>query len=108
MWINGVYELVCIALIFPIILRLAASETSPGPKMASLYRWLGDISYPLYIIHYPFIYLYIAVVKRHELDFLSSLPMALLLFFGSIALAHLLLRFYDLPIRKKLEKYALR
>lgn len=108
MWINGVYELVCIALIFPIILRLAASETNPGPKMTRLYRWLGDISYPLYIVHFPFVYLYIAVVKRHELDFLSSLPMALLLFFGSIALAHLLLRFYDLPIRKKLEKYALR
>ena len=37
-------------------------------------KFLGDISYPLYMVHYPFIYLYYAWVKNENLTFTESLP----------------------------------
>ncbi|MEN6444807.1 MAG: hypothetical protein ABFC98_02035, partial [Candidatus Cloacimonas sp.] len=40
----------------------------------NLCKFLGDISYPLYMVHYPFIYLYYAWVKHNNLTFGESLP----------------------------------
>lgn len=104
MWINGVYELVCVLAVFPLMILVAASEGNDSPRRLALCKWLGDISYPLYIIHYPFIYLYIAWVKTHNLSFADSSWAALLLFFGSIALAQILLKAYDLPVRRWLTR----
>ncbi len=103
-WINGLYEMLCVGLLFPTIVYLGASTEASHPKLIRLYKFLGDISYPLYIIHYPFIYLYIAWVKNEELTFAQSLPGALALFFGCIALAYLCLKLYDEPVRRWLSK----
>lgn len=100
MWINSIYELICVLLIFPILILIGASDNVTSTRQKALYRWLGDISYPLYIIHYPFIYLYIAWVKTHELSFLDSIGGALALFFGTIILADILLHIYDKPVRR--------
>lgn len=104
MWLNGIYELICCMLIFPLIVFLGAANSSIASGRSRLMRFLGDLSYPLYIIHYPFIYLYIAWVKTEELTFVASLPGALALFFGSILLAYVSNRVYDLPVRRWLEK----
>ena len=64
--------------------------------------FLGQISYPLYMVHYPFIYLYFAWVKNNELTFIQSLPGALGVVFGSILLAYACLKLYDIPVRKYL------
>ena len=69
---------------------------------------MGDISYPLYMVHYPFIYLYYAWVKNENLTFVQSLPGALALVIGSVILAYLCLKLYDEPVRKFLSKYLLR
>lgn len=103
-WINGLYELICVGLLFPTIVYLGASTPTSNPKLIRLYKFLGDISYPLYIVHYPFIYLYIAWVKNEKLTFLQSLPGALALFFGCITLAYLCLKVYDEPARRWLSK----
>jgi len=65
---------------------------------------LGDISYPLYMVHYPFIYLYYAWVKHNNLTFGESLPGALALLVDSVVLAYLSLKLYDEPVRKYLSK----
>lgn len=107
MWTNALYECLCVMLVFPALLWLGASDTSESPTMQRLFRLLGDISYPLYIIHYPFIYLYIAWVRTHNLTVGEAMPAACGLFFGCILLAYLLLKIYDLPLRKRLAGYAL-
>lgn len=103
-WLNGIYELLCIGVIFPLVVYWGASTSSPAGATTRLYRFLGDISYPLYIVHYPFVYLYIAWVKNNDLTFVQSLPRALSFFFRSIGLAYLLLKVYDEPIRSLLGK----
>ena len=71
-------------------------------------KFLGDISYPLYMVHYPFIYLYYAWVKNENLTFTESLPGALALVAGSVILAYLCLKLYDEPVRRFLTDRFLR
>ena len=91
-------------LAFPLIIYFAASEQIASPRLRQVCRSLGELSYPLYLVHYPFLYCYYAWVKNHEPSFVDSLPGALALFFGSIALAWLVLRLYDAPLRQWLAK----
>ncbi|MDY5814237.1 MAG: acyltransferase [Bacteroides sp.] len=103
-WMNGLYELVCVGLIFPSLVYVGASTSLQHSAAKRICRLLGDLSYPLYIIHYPFIYLYIAWVKNEELSFVQSLPGALTLFFGCIVLAWLCLKVFDEPVRRALTR----
>lgn len=103
-WMNGAYETVCFALIFPLIIILGASGRITDPVTDKVCRFLGQISYPLYMVHYPFIYFYFAWVKNENLSFEESLPGALAVVVGSILLAYACLKWYDEPVRRFLTK----
>lgn len=107
-WMNGLYDTLCFAVAFPLIVYIGASGEINGKFANKLCKFLGDISYPLYMVHYPFIYLYYAWVKNENLTFVQSLPGAAALFIGSILLAYLSLKLYDEPVRRFLTKYLLR
>jgi peptidoglycan/LPS O-acetylase OafA/YrhL len=100
LWMNGIYDTVCCVLFFPLILSLGASGKVTGRYTARVCKFLGDISYPLYMVHYPFIYLYYAWVKTEELSFRESLPGAVAVIVGSLVLAYICLKFYDTPVRR--------
>ncbi len=102
LWMNGLYDTLCFAFAFPLIVYIGASGTIKNKITTRICKFLGDISYPLYMVHYPFIYLYYAWVKNENLTFVKSLPGAIALFFGTIILAYLCLKFYDEPVRKRL------
>jgi peptidoglycan/LPS O-acetylase OafA/YrhL len=104
LWMNGIYDTVCCLVFFPMLVWLGASGKTTDGLTAGLCRFLGDISYPLYIVHYPFIYLYYAWVKNGDLTFEQSLPGAINVVAGSIVLAWVCLKFYDIPLRKWLTK----
>ncbi|MNL24120.1 Acyltransferase family protein [compost metagenome] len=89
-------------MIFPILVYLGASGKTSDKYTTQICKFLGDISYPLYTVHYPFIYLYYAWVKNHKLTFEESLPGAAAVLIGSIILAYISLKFYDIPVRKYL------
>ena len=57
---NGILEAVCVTLIFPILVRLGASGSTADHKSTAICNFLGRISYPLYMIHYPIMYLFYA------------------------------------------------
>ena len=102
LWMNGIYDSVCAILIFPMLVYLGASGKTTDKHSARICKFLGDISYPLYMVHYPFIYLYYAWVKNGNLTFQESFPGALGVVIGSIVLAYGCLKFYDIPVRKYL------
>ncbi|NCB43754.1 MAG: acyltransferase [Clostridia bacterium] len=104
LWMNGLYDTLCAVVIFPMLVYIGASGKISGRFTNGLCKFLGDISYPLYMVHYPFIYLYYAWVKNNNLTFVDSLPGAIALFAGSVVLAYLSLKFYDEPVRKFLSK----
>lgn len=102
LWMNGLYDTVCFALLFPILVYLGASGKTTDKYTTRLCKFLGEISYPLYLVHYPFIYLYYAWVKNNQLTFRESLPGAVGVVTGSILLAYICLKLYDIPVRKYL------
>ncbi|HEX8787196.1 MAG TPA: acyltransferase, partial [Telluria sp.] len=67
LWMNGLYESLCIVLVFPLVVCLGASGELKSGLSARICTFLGNISYPIYIVHYPFIYAYTAWVQDHKL-----------------------------------------
>jgi peptidoglycan/LPS O-acetylase OafA/YrhL len=52
--IKWLYESVAVVVVFPLIIDAAAVDT-PGHRAKSYYVFLGRLSYPLYILHYPLV-----------------------------------------------------
>ncbi|NML66676.1 acyltransferase [Hymenobacter sp. RP-2-7] len=103
-WVNGLYESLSIILVFPLIVLLGASGELIAPYTRKLCKFLGAISYPLYITHYPLIYSYTAWVYDHKVTLRDGLPVAALTFFSALALAYAALKLYDEPVRAWLQK----
>ncbi|MFN8291195.1 MAG: acyltransferase [Chitinophagaceae bacterium] len=103
-WVNGLYDSLTILLIFPLIVYLGASSSGQSNTGRLVCRFLGDISYPLYIIHYPFIYIFSAWVVDKKVSLAAGWPVGAGLLLGAVVLAWLIFRFYDLPVRKWLSK----
>jgi len=103
-WMNGLYESLIIILIFPLIVSIGAGSSINSRTTKKISKFLGDISYPIYITHYPLIYVYTAWVIDNKVSLKEGIPMGLLLIAVSIVIAYLSLKFYDEPVRNWLQK----
>lgn len=104
MWMNCLYDSLCILFIFPTLVYIGASGEIKSNRDTKMYTFLGDLSYPLYIIHYPLMYLFYSWLWSNKLTFDQTWPVAVAMFFGSVALGYLSLKLYDEPVRKWLTK----
>ncbi|WP_316808063.1 acyltransferase [Pedobacter agri] len=105
LWMNGIYESVCVIIIFPLIVYLGASGMIQSQREQKICKFLGDLSYPLYLVHYPIVYFYVAWISNNKgITILQASPYALLILISAIMLAHLSLKWYDEPVRKWLQK----
>lgn len=103
-WTNGLYEMLCILLGFPLIVSIGAGSSVIGGKSAVISKFLGDISYPIYIIHFPLIYMHIAWVRNHpEATLSQNIMISVSVFVTSILLAYGAHRLYDIPVREWLK-----
>ena len=99
--INGIYELACIILVFPLIVWFGASGNTTGKFSTKVCKFLGDISYPLYIVHYPVMYLFYSWLIDNELYTLGETwHVVLLVMATNVVLAYACLKLYDEPVRK--------
>lgn len=104
-WINGIYESICIIIVFPFIVYLGASGAVHTQTESRICRFLGDISYPLYLVHYPLVYFYVAWISNHKgVTVVQAWPYALAILIAAIILAYITLKWYDEPVRKWLRK----
>ena len=102
---NGVYEIFCIIVAFPILVWIGASGSTTDKRSTKICKFLGDISYPLYVIHYPFMYLFYAwLIKNQLFTFAQTWQVALGVYAWNLLVAYLCLKFYDEPVRKYLAK----
>lgn len=98
-WMNGLYEACCILFVFPVIVSMGAGGKITGKRSTKMCKFLGDISYPVYITHYPLIYTYTAWVCNNNATLAEGIPYMILTFAGSFILAYACLKLYDEPIR---------
>lgn len=104
-WTNGLYEAVCILICFPLIVAIGAGSSVTGSKSSAINKFLGEISYPLYITHYPLIYMQMAWVNNHNDASLGThIFVAVSIFLLAILVAYGAYKLYDLPVREWLKK----
>ena len=92
--VNGIYELACIMIVFPLIVWIAASSDSAQSKFTlKLSKFLGDLSYPLYIVHYPVMYVFYAwLIKNQYFTLGETWQMVILVLTVCIVLAYACLK----------------
>lgn len=101
-----IFQLICIFSFFPGIIWIGARGVVQGRQQQAV-SFLGRLSYPLYAVHFPLIYLYITWVGKdgHPYEGYSQPWLAALITIGaSVLVATLCLLFYDEPIRRKLSR----
>ena len=99
------YEAASILVGFPLIVAIGAGSSVMGGKTKAINRFLGDISFPLYITHYPLIYMQMAWANSHKDAPLGMhIFVAVSIFFLAVGLAYAALKLYDLPVREWLKK----
>ncbi len=101
---NGIFEAICVIFVFPVLVYLGASGKTTDKGSSVVCRFLGDLSYPLYIVHYPFMYLYYNWVWDNEIPLSQAVPVMFGLLAVCISVAYFCLKCYDEPVRRWLKR----
>jgi len=104
LWMNGLYDSLVIIFVFPLIVFIGASGEVQEGFMSKVSKFLGDISFPIYITHYPVVYIYFGWVKNSKVPLSESWPYGVLVVCVCVSIAYLSLKFYDVPVRRWLTK----
>ncbi|HWW28125.1 MAG TPA: acyltransferase [Caulobacter sp.] len=100
LWVNGLYEALCVIVLFPLIVMIGAGEKSVDGPSVRIARFFGDLSYPLYITHYPLIYIYTGWVVDKKVPPAQGALVGVGVFLAAIAIAYACLKLYDEPARR--------
>ena len=104
--LNGWYNAACILLLFPLIVSIGAGSTISGKRSEKICSLLGGISYPLYITHYPLIYLQVDWAFNHpDASLAAHIATSAGVFILSVAIAYACLKLYDEPVRDWLKRH---
>ncbi len=96
--VNWFVDSLVVICYFPFLIALGAGAR-PTTALTRICKFSGEISYPLYMIHYPFLWIVLSYidVKKSAISQLTVITVAgtcLLIIF-----AYLIMRFLDVPIR---------
>ena len=106
---DGLYQALCILLLFPLIVLVGAGSRTTDAKSTAVCKWLGGISYPIYITHYPLIYMQMDWVAQHQgAPLWQHVAVAAGVLFTAIILAWGLQKAYDEPVREWLKEHWLK
>lgn len=99
---NGLYQAALVMLAFPLLI-LSGAHSDIGPREMALCKLAGRLSYPIYMLHYPFLYLYMNYVTFKKPEAGSMWLAAIVVFAVVILFSWCALTFYDEPIRRNLK-----
>ena len=102
--LNALYDAGCTLVVFPAVVALGACGVTTDRTSGAICEFLGRISYPVYIIHYPVMYLFYNWVWSTGKSFGEVWPVCCCLFVVIIGMAWVAMRFYDEPVRRWLGK----
>ena len=106
---DGLYQALCILLLFPVIVLAGAGSKTTDARSTAVCKWLGGISYPIYITHYPLIYMQMDwAVQHQDAPLWQHVAVALGVLVMAILIAWGLQKAYDEPVRKWLTEHWLK
>lgn len=100
---NPFVEPLVVIFYFPLLIALGAGARLK-PSVQRICTFLGAISYPLYMVHYPFIWIffsYVEVYKPSLAQMSAIIPAGALLLIG---LAYAVMIYVEQPVRAALQK----
>lgn len=101
--INWLVEAVIVILYFPLIIALGAGTTLSKP-LEGICRFLGNLSYPLYMTHYCVIWAFGAYLQSPYFDNDNIGYIIVAGTFVLITFGYIVMKFVDTPIREKLTR----
>lgn len=107
---DGLYQVFAIVVMFPVIVLIGAGSKTTDKRSAKWCETLGNLSYPLYITHFPLMYMQMAWVSSHkDSPVWHHVVLNLGILLVAIGIAWASLKLYDEPVRAWLKKklYAL-
>lgn len=106
---DGLYQCLAVWFLFPLIVLAGAGGNMTREWTAKLCRFLGDISYPLYIVHYPVAMMQFRWIRNYpDAPMWMHIGVFISVYVISIALAYGALKTFDEPVRAWLKKHWLK
>ncbi len=102
---NGLYEAFVVIILFPLLI-LSGAHSNIGKVEMALCKFAGRISYPVYILHFPFLFIYMNFVVFRKPSIEVAYLAGIASFIIVMAFAWLAVKFYDEPVRKWLKPWA--
>ena len=106
---DGLYQALCILLLFPVIVLAGAGSKTTDARSTAICKWLGGISYPIYITHYPLIYMQMDwAVQHQDAPLWQHVAVGVGVLLMAIVIAWGLQKAYDEPVREWLKEHWLK
>lgn len=103
-WLNGLYEAFCVIVMFPLIVAIGAGDKSADGIATKVSGFFGALSYPLYITHYPLMYIYTGWVVDNKVSAERGAIVGAAVLGASVLVAWASLKLIDEPARRWLGK----
>jgi len=100
--VNWITDSLIVLFYFPFLVALGAGARLSSHFLTKICKFSGEISYPLYIIHYPFLWIFLSYLeaKKPPMSQIEIIiPIGVLLL---IVLAYTIMFFLDIPLRRSL------
>ncbi len=99
---NGMFEAVMVIVLFPLII-VSGAHSEIGKVEMALCKFAGRISYPLYILHFPFLFVFMNFVNFRKPPLAVAQEAGVIAFVVVVNVSWLALKIYDEPVRKWLK-----
>jgi peptidoglycan/LPS O-acetylase OafA/YrhL len=98
-WLN---DSITVLFYFPLLVALGAGAILK-PGYGKVCRFSGAISYPLYMVHYPFLWIFHSYVLQSEPSVNEMIVITVIGVPLLVAFAYCIMAFVDIPVRKYLK-----
>ena len=65
-WANGLFDLAAVGLVFPVLILIGVGTDVSNVRIEKTSVFLAELSYPLYMSHYPLIYIHAWWVRNYS------------------------------------------
>ena len=106
---DGLYQAISIIFVFPLVMLLGAGSRTTDAFSTKVCKTLGELSYPLYMVHFPFVHMQKAWICHHpDAQLWQHVMMNAGVVVISVILAWCVYKTYDVPVRKWLTEHWLK